>query len=247
MRDLIRRALADPPPRGAVIVVVAGLVVTLAAVLLSRTPGASGSNLPYQAQTDLPGSKSVPFGKAGSTQIVGGKLSKTAADATTGERVFTIETSLRAHAGSGAKVTSVRCELLLAKGVHFGQSEGRRAVYPRPLANTADDAIKEGVPVDFLNGGTEQAGIGLRNVFFKYVRGGNPSVDWPGIDVGKQVWLWKYPKPVAVTHDNFAAILTARGGQTVSLACTPSASKVTGGGTRGVATSATVRTQIKLH
>jgi hypothetical protein len=241
MRDAIRRALADPPPRGAVIVVVVGLAVTLAAVLLSRTPGASGSNLPYQAQRDLPPSASVPFGKGGSTQMVGGKLSKTEADQTTGERLFTIETSLRVHAGGGAKVTSVRCELRLPKGVHFGQSEGRRAVYPRPLANTADDAIKEGVPVDFLNGGTEQAGIGLRNAFFKFVRGGNPSVDWPGIDVGRQIWLWKYPKPVAITHDNFAAILLARGGQTVRIACAPQAKSASG------SLSAAVPTKIKLH
>ena len=221
--------------------VVVGLLVTLAAVLLSRTPGASGSNLPYQAQTDLPGSSNVPFGKGGNAQIVGGKLSKTAADQTSGERLFTIETSLRARAPGGAKVTSVRCELNLAKGVHFGQSEGRRAVYPRPLANTADDAIKQGVPVDFLNGGTEQAGIGLRNDFFKYVRGGNPSVDWPGIDVGKQIWLWKYPKPVQTTHVGFAAILIASGGQTVHLTCNPEAKA-------GAATQrATASTAIKLH
>jgi hypothetical protein len=241
MRDLIRRAIASPPPRGAVVVVVVGLLVTLAAVLLSRTPGASGSNLPYQSQTDLPGSRAIPFGKGGNTQIVGGKLSKTASDQTSGERLFTIETSLRARAPSGAKVTSVRCELRLSKGVHFGQSEGRRAVYPRPLANTADDAIKDGVPVDFLNGGTEQAGIGLRNVFFKYVRGGNPSVDWPGIDVGKQIWLWKYPKPVGTTHVGFAAILIARGGQTVHVQCNPEAAA--GGPTQ----RATVSTAIKLH
>jgi hypothetical protein len=241
MRDAIRRALASPPPRGAVVVVVVGLLVTLAAALLSRTPGASGSDLPYQAQADLPGSSNVPFGNGGNTQIVGGKLSKTAADSTTGQRLFTIETSLRAHAGKGAKVSSVRCELLLSKGVHFGQSEGRRAIFPRPLANTADDAIKAGVPVDFLNGGTEQAGIGLRNDFFKYVRGGNPSVDWPGITEGKQIWLWKYPKPVPVTHDNFAAILLARGGESVQLQCTPEAQA--GGATQ----RATARTAIKLH
>jgi hypothetical protein len=241
MRDAIRRALASPPPRGAVVVVVVGLLVTLAAVLLSRTPGSSGTDVPYQAQTDLPQSPTVLFGNGGNTQIVDGKLSKTAADKTTGDRVFTIETSLRVRAGAGAKITSVRCQLRLPKGVHMGQSEGRRAAFPRPLANTADDAIKDGVPVDFLNGGTEQAGITLRNVFFKYVRGGNPSVGWPSQTAGQHVWLWKYPKPVTKTRDNFAAILTARGGETVQLECNPEAKA-------GTATQrATVRTAIKLH
>jgi hypothetical protein len=241
MRDAIRRALASPPPRGAVVVVIVGLLVTLAAVLLSRTPGASGTDVPYQAQSDLPGSQTVRFGNGGNTQIVGGKLSKTAADKTTGDRLFTIETSLRVRAGAGAKITSVRCQLRFPKGVHIGQSEGRRAAFPRPLANTADDAIKDGVPVDFLNGGTEQAGVTLRNVFFKYVLGGNPSVEWRSQTAGQHVWLWKYPKPVNKTHDNFAAILTARGGETVRLECNPEAKS-------GMAIQrATVRTAIKLH
>src|SRR5206468_2911992 len=54
MRDAMRRALASPPPRGAVAVVVVGLLVTIAAVLLSRRPGESGSEVEYQAQTKFP-------------------------------------------------------------------------------------------------------------------------------------------------------------------------------------------------
>ena len=241
MRDAIRRALASPPPRGAVVVVVVGLLVTFAAVLLSRKPGESGTDIPYQAQIDLPDSPTVPFGNGGNTQIVDGKLSKTERDETSGDRLFTIEVSLRARAPIGMKVQSVRCQLRLPRGVHMGQSEGRRAAFPRPLADTADDAIKEGVPVDFLNGGTEQAAVTLRNVFFKYVRGGNPSVEWPNLDEAQHTWLWKYPTPVTRTRDNFAAILLAGGGETVSLACTPEAHAGSS------VERATVRTAIKLH
>jgi len=237
MRDAIRRAFASPPPRGAVVVVVAGLLVTLAAVLLSRSPGSSGPAISYVSQTDLAPSPTVPFGAGGSTNIVGGKLSSTAPDDTSGDRLFTIETSLRARAGSGAMVTSVRCELKLPRGVHFGQSEGRRAVYPRILANSADDALKAGVPVDFLNAGTEPAGVTLRNFFFKYVRGGNPSVAWPDLAVGHQVWLWRYPTPVRSTRVNFAVILLAHGGEAVPIICTPQAGPV----------SATARTAVKLR
>jgi hypothetical protein len=222
-------------------VVVVGLLVTFAAVLLSRSPGESGTDIPYQAQIDLPDSPTVRFGNGGNTQIVDGKLSKTDRDETGGDRLFTIEISLRARAPIGMKVQSVRCQLRLPRGVHMGQSEGRRAAFPRPLADTADDAIKEGVPVDFLNGGTEQAGVTLRNVFFKYVRGGNPSVEWPNLDEAQHTWLWKYPTPVTRTRDNFAAILLAGGGETVSLACTPEAHAGSS------VERATVRTAIKLH
>ena len=241
MRDAIRRALASPPPRGAVVVVIVGLLITIAAVLLSRQPGESGTDIPYQGHVDLPDSPTVTFGNGGNTQIVDGRLSKTERDETGNDRLFTIEISLRARAPIGMKVHSVRCQFRLPTGVHMGQSEGRRAAFPRPLANTADDAIKEGAPVDFLNGGTEQAGVELRNVFFKYVRGGDPSVEWPNLDEGQHTWVWKYHTPVAKTRDNFAAILLAHGGETVSLACTPEARA------GGSVELATARTAIKLH
>lgn len=237
MRDAIRRALASPPPRGAIVVVVVGLFVTLAAVALSRAPGASGTDVSYKSQIDVPDSATAPLGKGGNTQIVDGVLSKTERDETGRVRIFTLEISLRAKAPTGLRIDSVRCQARLPRGVHVGQSEGRRAAFPRTLANSADDAIKDRVPVDFLIGGTEQAGVPLRNAFFKFVRGGDPSVEWPNLREGQHTWLWKYPAPVARTRDNFALVMLAGGGQTVSLACTPEAS-----GTR-----ATVRTAIKLH
>jgi hypothetical protein len=239
MRAAIRRILASPPPGGAVGVVVAGLLVTIAAVLLSRTPGEAGKAVPYQAQNSFPESATVAFAKGGNTQIVDGLVSETGANEED-NRLYTIETSLRARAGSGLKINLVRCEVRLPKGVHIGQSEGRRAAFPRPLANSADDAIKEGVPVDFPNGEAQQAGVAFRNVFFKYVVGGNPSVEWPNLAEGQHVWLWRYPTPVVRTRDNFAIVLVAKGGQTVRLACTPEAKGV------GVTERATARTSVRL-
>ncbi len=147
------------------------------------------------------------------------------------------------------KIDSVRCQVKFPRGVHIGQSEGRRAAFPRTLADSADDAIKDRVPVEFLIEGTEQAGVPLRNAFFKFVRGGNPAVEWPNLNEGQHTWLWKYPTPVARTRDNFAVIMLAGGGQTVTLACTPEASAKAGGaGANGAEpVSATVQTAVKLH
>jgi hypothetical protein len=239
MRAAIRRALASPPPRGAVVVVAIGLLVTVMAVALTRNPGQAGAAIDYQTQTKFPQSKTVKFGQDGNTQIVNGLISTTAAN-DVGDRLFTIETSLRVKAGGGTKITQASCQLKLPRGITMGQSEGRRAAFPRPLANTADDAIKAGVPVDFANGSDEQAGITLRNVFFKYVIGGNPSVGWPNLAAGQHTWIWRYPTPVPKTRINFAAVLTGHGGVTVPIACTPEA-KGAGGTVR-----ATARTVVKL-
>jgi hypothetical protein len=241
MRDAIKRALASPPPRGAVAVVVVGLLVTAFAVLLTRNPGQAGATVDYvrPAGTDFRQSKTVKLGNGGNAQIVDGKIFAVAPNEV-GDRLFTIEASLRANAGPGAKISDVRCQVKLPQGVLNGQSEGRRAAFPRPLANTADDAIKEGAPVDFTNGSDEQAGVDLREIFFKYVIGGDPSVEWSNLAAGQHTWHWAYPKPVQKTRDNFAIVLVSHGGQTIPIACTPEA-KGPGGSFK-----ATVRTAVKL-
>jgi hypothetical protein len=239
MRAAIKSALASPPPRGAVVVVAVGLLVTVLAVALTRNPGQAGAAIDYKTKTKFPQSNTVKLGQGGNTQIVDGLISTTAAN-DVGDRLFTIETSLRANAGPGAKITQVSCQLKLPQGTLMGQSEGRRAAFPRPLANTADDAIKDGVPVDFTNGSDEQAGVTLRQVFFKYVIGGNPSVEWSDLAAGQHTWLWRYPKPVAKTRANFAAVLTGHGGATVPIACTPEAKGASG------TVRATTSTSVKL-
>jgi hypothetical protein len=239
MRAAIKSALASPPPRGAVAVVALGVLVTVLAVALTRSPGQAGAAIDYKTHTKFPQSKTVKFGQGGNTQIVNGLISTTGAN-DVGDRLFTIEASLRVKAGSGAKVTQVSCQLTLPRGIRMGQSEGRRAAFPRTLANTADDAIKEGVPVDFSNGSDEQAGVTLRNVFFKYVIGGNPSVVWSDVAAGQHTWLWRYPTPVGKTRINFAAVLTGQGGGTVPITCTPGAKGASG------TERATARTAVKL-
>jgi hypothetical protein len=239
MRDAIRRALASPPPRGAVIVVAVGLVVTIAAIVLSRDPGGVGEDVSFLAERKLPDSPTVTLGDGGEQKIVDGVISTTA-DNDLGERLYKIEASLRARAGANSAIDSVRCQIRLPDGVHIGQSDGRRAAFPRPLADTADDAIKEGAAVEFETDDAAQAGLELRNAFFKYVIGGDPSISWPNLAEGQHVWLWRYEKPVPRTRDNFAVVLVADGGQTVPLACTVEASG------QAAQERATVRTSVRL-
>ena len=235
MRDVIRRALASPPPRGAVVVVVVGLVVTLIAILLSRDPGGSGEDVSYKSEAEFRDSPTVALGKGGQAQIVGGVISETP-DNDFKDRIYRVEASLRARAAPGTRITSTTCQVRLPKGVEVGISDGRAAGFPRPLEDTADDAIKEAASVDFETEEATKAAVELRNAFFKYVVGGNPSVSWPSVAENQQSWLWRYSEPVPKTRDNFAVLLIANGGQTVTLACTPKA------GSQG----AEVQTSVKL-
>jgi hypothetical protein len=237
MRAAIRRALASPPPRGAVVVVVLGLLITIAAILLSSDPGGSGEDVPYKTESEFPDSPTIGLDNGGNAKIVDGVVSSTA-DNDFGQRLYRIEASLRARAGAGAKIDQVRCQLQFPKGVHIGISDGRDAGFPRPLEDSADDAIKEAASVDFETDDSTKAAVGLRNAFFKYVVGGDPSVSWPNLTEGQQSWLWRYLEPVQQTRVNFAVVLLAKGGQTVPIVCTPAART----GTRGTP----ARTSVKL-
>jgi hypothetical protein len=232
MRDAIRRALSTPPPRGAVIVVAIGLLVTFAAIALSKDPGGSGEDVEYVTQNPKPFGDSalVSLPGGGNTQIVDGFVSYS--DANDAKlRVYRIEASLRARAGKGSKVTSIRCGLKYSKGVSLGTSGGRAAAFPRPLEDTADDAIKEATDVEYDTSDSERAAVDLRQDFFKYVIGGNPSVSWPGLAEGQNAWLWRYAKPVQRTRVNFAVLAIANGGQRVPITCTPRMSGVNAGET----------------
>ena len=235
MRAAIRRAIDSPPPRGAVIVVAVGLFISVVAVLLSRDPGNVGTDVEWKTKANLDPSKPAALGNDGTTQIVDPVLSASETNEDD-ERLFRIEASLASKAPAISGIDLIRCELDVPRGVHIGQSEGRRAAFPRPLLNAGDDAIKEGTSIDFVNGDAELAGVELRDAFFSYVDHGNPAIHWGNLSTGHHVWVWKFPQPIAHTRVNFAAILVSSGGQIVQLKCQPHA-----GGA-----SASVRTSIDL-
>jgi hypothetical protein len=229
MREAIRRALRTPPPRGAVIVVAIGLLVTFAAIALSKDPGGSGEDVAYENEAPFGDSASVSLRGGGSTKIVDGAVSNSAANDLK-QRIYRIEASLRARAGKGSKIESVRCQVRYPQGVELGISDGRDAAFPRPLEDTADDAIKEAASVEFDTSDSSKAAVPLRNKFFKYVIGGNPSVSWPTLAESQNTWLWRYKKPVQQTRVNFAVLAIARGGQRVPIICTPRLTGVNAGG-----------------
>jgi hypothetical protein len=245
MREAIRRALKTPPPRGAVVVVAIGLLVTFAAIALSKDPGGSGEDVSFQSEATFADSPTVTLAGGGNAKIVDGAVSDTAANDLS-QRVYKIEASLRVNAGKSL-VNEVRCQLTYPTGVELGISDGRDAAFPRPLEDTADDAIKEAASVEFDTSDSSKAAVALRNQFFKYVIGGNPSVSWPSLAEGQNTWLWRYEKPVKRTRVNFAVLAIARGGQRVPIECTP---HQVGAGSAGSAAkplpASPVRTFVKL-
>jgi len=242
MRAAIKRALASPPPRGAVIVVAVGLLVTFAAIALSKDPGGSGEDVSLNDEKTFVDSPTVTLPGGGNAKIVDGAVTNSDSNDLS-QRIYRIEASLRARAGGADRIDLVRCQLTYPKGVELGISENRDAAFPRPLEDTADDAIKEATTVEFDTEDSSKAAVDLRNQFFKYVIGGNPSVSWPSLAKGQNTWLWRYKEPVKRTRVNFAVLAIAKGGQRVPIACTPHLVAASGS---PAAAKTTARTAVKL-
>ena len=103
-------APSTPPPRGAVVVVAVGLLVTSPRSCSPAIPAASARTSPYKTETDLPDSPTVALANGGNAKIVDGVISTTA-DNDFSERLYRIEASLRARAGAGAGIDQVRCQV----------------------------------------------------------------------------------------------------------------------------------------
>jgi hypothetical protein len=241
MRRLLDRLSDGAPPRGALVIIVIGVLGCLASGVLARDPGAVGNDVTFNSEAPLRDSAPVALGPGGRAQLVSGYVSSTDPN-DLGDRLFKVEISLNAAAGAGYRVAAIRCVAEGPRGTHIPHAEGRRAAYPPPTDDASIHAIREGASVEFPNGDAELAGVQLRNHFFHYVLGGKPSVEWPGLAERHQAWIWKYPKPVPKTRINWAVMWTATGGQKITLRCTPQATGPAGG-----TASATVTTAAPLR
>jgi hypothetical protein len=241
MRRLFDRLADGAPPRGALMIIVIGLLGTLAAAVLARDPGAVGNNVSFNSEAPLRDSPPAPLGPGGRAQLVNGFVSSTDPN-DLGDRLFKVEISLAAKAAPGFKISTIRCVAEGPQGTHIPHADGRRAAYPPPTDDASIHAIREGASVEFPNGNALLAGVQLRNHFFHYVIGGKPSVEWPGLAERHQAWIWKYRKPVPKTRINWAIMWTSKGGQKVTLRCSPQTS-----GPGGKTAGATVTTAAPLR
>jgi hypothetical protein len=241
MRSWIDKVKDGAPPRGAIFVIVIGLVGCLAASVLARDPGATGNDVAFNSEAPLRDSAPASLAPGGRTQLINGWVSATDPNEEN-DRLFKVEISLNAHAGPGYRVTQIRCISEGPPGTHIPHASGKRAAYPTPTEDASIHAIREGASVEFPNGDAELAGVVLRKHFFHYELGGKAKVEWPGLAERHQVWIWKFFKPAQKTRINWAIMWTASGGQKVTLRCIPTA---TGPGGKTVSSSVTTAAPLR--
>jgi hypothetical protein len=195
-------------PRGAIVVVVIGVLATIAAALLTTGKGGGeAANLEWVQQAKIADSKpvAVPGGKGSQMQLVDGKIQATGTNASS-YMLFRILTTLKIDADAPISEGKVLCSVHATRsGTEIAQSGGGlRATYPRSSEKTSTGELKgiytQEVPEKvtmqrFSSHGTEQATLEVGDLVqpgFSTVKG--VKLEWPEYEVGTEHLRYLLPK-----------------------------------------------------
>jgi hypothetical protein len=180
----------ERPPRGAVVIVVIGLIACVVAALASTSSKASGeaANLEFVQTAQMPDSEAaaVPGGTQ-KMQLVDGLIRSTGSNIS-GRNLFQTANILEIEAGAPISDSRVVCSIAAPGGAEIGHSGGGlRTLYPRSSESGIFALELEPVVVDFSSHGYELALLeneaGLPKSFTNEK---GVKVEWPEYEPGTE-------------------------------------------------------------
>jgi hypothetical protein len=196
----MKEALKTRPPRGAVIVVVVGLVATVAAAALATSgPAGSAAQLEWLAEGPLRDSKPAAIPGGGSMRLSGGKI-RVSEGNLAGYRLYRVSSVLTIAPGSAVGQGRLRCAMRVPHPPRtlVAKTPGSRASYPRSTGEGKElldqGDVPETVLIDFNVHGDELAALEFGDVFPAFTTEPGLTVSWATFREGVQVWQWSLPK-----------------------------------------------------
>ena len=174
-------------PRGAIAVVVVGLLATLAAHLLTNVDLATGERLEWEESAELPDSKAAKLGQDGEVRITGGRIDSTR-DNTSGYRIFRIVARLEIDPGGDQRRIDADCTTEVPDGVIIARTPGRRASFPQPSEQLGAQEVPEIVILRFNAKGSDINGVELNDAFETYTNSRDVLVEWSDYKQGRHTW-----------------------------------------------------------
>lgn len=177
-------------PRGALIVVVVGVLACLAAAALATDKGSGESaSLEWVKRGPVPDSKPVEVpGGGGSMQLIDGSIAATGTNVS-GYSLFRVATTLRIDGGSPVGDAQILCRTKAGPRTEIARSaEGLRALYPRSSeSGIYSQAVPERLVMDFSARGGENVIVeaeDLRILGFTTEKG--VKLEWPEYEEGTE-------------------------------------------------------------
>jgi hypothetical protein len=176
------------PPRGALIVIVVGLLACVAAALLTTDKGSGESaNLEWVQTAPIPDSKPVQVsGGSQSMQLVDGEISATGTNVS-GYSLFRVASTLRIDAGAPVGDGRIVCAVKAGQRSEVAQTAGGlRATYPRSSeAGIYSQEVPETILIDFSARGAELAVLETEGVA-RFTSEKGVKLEWPEYKVGTE-------------------------------------------------------------
>ncbi len=178
-------------PRGAIAVVIVGLVASLGIFGLSKKSGGSSAELDWDVKEPIKTPVEKQLGKRGSLRLARTSISAIAPNAN-GELIYRVSGVVTVDSG-GRIPTMVRCDITTTNGGEsmIARTPNLRAAWPRPSDNLQKQEVPETAVVKFHAVGAAVLGLPIRDVFRRYTDSGAPTqAAWDGFHEKVQNWVW---------------------------------------------------------
>lgn len=182
------RRLDSDIPLGAIVIVVAGILLSAAAALLSTDEFAGGIHLEWDDSARIPDSAPSSAGQL-SAKIVAGEIDSTRLNAS-GYKLYLVTAGLRLEAASQDDRATASCTIAVAPPSILGRTPGKRASYPLPSDDLAAQDVPEGSIVRFYAKGTDIVVVPLSESLDRFTSTPGIKVEWGAYRQGEQTWNW---------------------------------------------------------
>ncbi len=180
---------ASRPPRGALIVIVVGLLACAVAALASTGKGeGEAANLEWVQSAEGADSATVPVpGGKGTMQLTETNIRATGTNVS-GYSLYIVSSALSVSAGSPIGDGRILCTIKAPKGAEVAQSGGDlRATYPRSSEDGIySQEVPETVLMDFSSHGGELASLEVPDRPRRFTTEQGVKVEWPEFVIGEE-------------------------------------------------------------
>ncbi|MDQ2621552.1 MAG: hypothetical protein M3Y45_00765 [Actinomycetota bacterium] len=179
-------------PRGAIVVVIVGLVASLGVFGLSKKSGGSSAELEWDVKEPIRTPVEKQLGANGSLRLARTSVSAIAPNAN-GELIYRVSGVVTIDSG-GKVPTMVRCDIATTNGGEsmIARTPNLRAAWPRPSDDLQRQEVPETAVVKFHAAGASVLGLPIRDVFRRYTDSAAPTiVEWDGYEEKVHNWIWK--------------------------------------------------------
>ncbi|HET7052574.1 MAG TPA: hypothetical protein VFI09_01495 [Solirubrobacterales bacterium] len=211
------------PPRGAIVVIVVGVIATIAAALLAtESAGGSSVALEFEKEAKIADSRPASIPDGGSMQLGDAGLRSTEKNVN-GERVYRATAVLTIDAGSAVGQARVRCLMRGGPGSELGRTVNSRGAFPRSSGeyNLTKQDVPGSVGIRFPVRGAEYASLEFEDAFPAFTELPGVVVSWAPHRTSSQEWQWGLPqgRPSAPLKLGFASFWRATGPPAARISC----------------------------